>query len=547
MQERMDARILLVDDSPALIDALSDILSGQGYQIESCNNGESGWSRLVAGAEKRASMPDLLLLDLMMPGVDGMTLLSRIRTDERFALLPVIVLTVQTDAETRMEALKTGASDYLAKPVHTAELLARVKAFLGWKLAERRQQRRMERLIEAGRLLLSTLELDTVLQRVMQIVTVEMDAEGGSIWLQTATGGLECRAAFGSSAKGLLGIRLKPGQGIAGWALQHRQSALVSNAQADPRFCQTVDTQVSFLTRDLIAVPLLVRQSGIGVLEAVNRTQEPFSPADLAWLEVLAPLAAAAIANAQLFQALRRRTEELQARSEELDAFAHTVAHDLQNPLTLVIGFAEALERDHGSIPDEQVQEYLQTIAQTGRKMGNIVEELLLLAQLRKMEVKTSHLDMAGITGAALERLAHLARECKAEIVLPDTWPGALGYGPWIEEVWINYISNALKYGGRPPRVELGATVQLDGMVRFWVRDNGPGLAPEAQARLFTPFTQLDQADPKGHGLGLSIVRRIVEKLGGQVGVESQMGRGSIFAFTLPGVASVDSAATKRM
>ncbi len=114
----------------------------------------------------------------------------------------------------------------------------------------------------------------------------------------------------------------------------------------------------------------------------------------------------------------------------------------------------------------------------------------------------------------------------------------ALGYGPWVEEVWANYLSNAIQYGGRPPRVELGATEQADGMVRFWVRDNGPGLTPEEQARLFTPFTRLDQVRAKGHGLGLSIVRRIVEKLGGQVGVESEVGRGSVFTFTLPGMDS---------
>jgi len=86
--------------------------------------------------------------------------------------------------------------------------------------------------------------------------------------------------------------------------------------------------------------------------------------------------------------------------------------------------------------------------------------------------------------------------------------------------------------------VQLGAEAQPDGMVRFWVRDNGHGLSPEEQARLFTPFTRLDQARAKGHGLGLSIVRRIVEKLGGQVGVESLVGQGSSFFFTLPGAVS---------
>jgi two-component system sensor histidine kinase/response regulator len=109
-----------------------------------------------------------------------------------------------------------------------------------------------------------------------------------------------------------------------------------------------------------------------------------------------------------------------------------------------------------------------------------------------------------------------------------------MGYAPWIEEVWVNYLSNAMKYGGRPPLVELGAMEQPDAMVRFWVRDNGEGLSLDEQSRLFTPYTQLHLVRARGHGLGLSIVLRIVKKLGGEVGVESQVGHGSTFAFTLP-------------
>jgi signal transduction histidine kinase len=106
-----------------------------------------------------------------------------------------------------------------------------------------------------------------------------------------------------------------------------------------------------------------------------------------------------------------------------------------------------------------------------------------------------------------------------------------------VAEVWANYLSNGCQYGGRPPRLELGADALEDGQVRFWVRDNGDGVPPEDQARLFMPFTHMGQARAKGHGLGLPIVRRIVERLNGCVGVESVglPGQGSLFYFTLPG------------
>jgi signal transduction histidine kinase len=140
---------------------------------------------------------------------------------------------------------------------------------------------------------------------------------------------------------------------------------------------------------------------------------------------------------------------------------------------------------------------------------------------------------MERIVDAACQRLSALIEERTAEITLPEAWPTALGYGPWVQEVWVNYLSNALKYGGTPPVIELGASPQ-DGSIRFWVKDNGPGITAEDQARLFTPFTRIDQAAAQGHGLGLSIVHRIIEKLGGTVGVESEVGAGSTFWFTLP-------------
>lgn len=230
--------------------------------------------------------------------------------------------------------------------------------------------------------------------------------------------------------------------------------------------------------------------------------------------------------------ALSRYACELEARNEELDAFAHTVAHDLKNPLSVVYTACSTMHDP--DVPPEDRQMLVDLIERAAHKMRNIVDELLLLAQVRQAEVPLKRVEMADVVEQAVARTAHLIREYDADVRLPREWPAALGYAPWVEEVWTNYLSNAVQYGGRPPRLEAGATRLDDGRVRFWVRDNGAGLSCEEQTRLFTPFTRLSQTHTLGHGLGLSIVRRIVEKLDGQVGVESEPGRGSVFYFTLP-------------
>jgi signal transduction histidine kinase len=138
---------------------------------------------------------------------------------------------------------------------------------------------------------------------------------------------------------------------------------------------------------------------------------------------------------------------------------------------------------------------------------------------------------MATIVNTVLKRLNDVIKEHQADIILPDNWPVALGYSPWVEEVWANYVSNAIEYGGSPPRVELGATPEEDDTIRFWVRDNGPGLAFDEQVESLAPSGQRAQE----RGLGLVVVRRIMEKLGRKASVESTEGQGNIYSFTLRG------------
>ncbi|MCD6287298.1 MAG: PAS domain-containing protein [Anaerolineae bacterium] len=317
--------------------------------------------------------------------------------------------------------------------------------------------------------------------------------------------------------------------------------------------------------RAYMTVPLMAQDMLVGTLNLEHTVDRAFTSEHFDVASQIAASLAVALETARLFASaqqelserkmaeaalresettLRQRAEDLVGRNAELDAFAHTVAHDLKTPLSLLTGYTSFMEAQDIATEPQDLAMCVRAIGQSARKMGSIIDELLLLASVRKVdEVAPTPLDTEAIVFDVLQRLADLTESHNADIVLPDIWPIAWGYAPWVEEVWANYLSNAIKYGGSPPRVELGATVtSIDGngddvprVIRFWVKDNGDGLSEAQRARLFIPFERLEQVRAKGYGLGLSIVQRIMEKLGGAWGVESTgcSGEGSLFYFEL--------------
>ncbi len=413
----------------------------------------------------------------------------------------------------------------------------------------------LEKLLETARYLTSSLDRDEVLVRIGDAAKELLAAYGSAIYLLEPDGQtLRPVATFEPFEQEILAARIPIEGSFTGQAIQARQSLIFNDATESPAGYQIPGTPVEE-EEHVIVTPLIVDDEVWGGM-CLNRIGQPFTGEDLALAQTFASYAETVLKNAQTHRTLQQEVEErqraeaalrrsnaaLQARNEELDAFCHTVAHDLQNPLSVIVGTAELLELDWAVMPEDELQASLRNIAESGRKMDRIIEELLLLAQVRKGEVALAPLDMAQIVAEARGRLADLIEAHQAEIIAPDTWPSTLGYAPWVEQIWVNYLSNAIKYGGRPPLITLGYTIleprgpKGAPRVKFWVRDNGPGLGPEEQERLFTPFTRLSQLRAEGYGLGLSIVRRIADKLGGEVSVESEglPGRGSTFAFTLP-------------
>ena len=236
----------------------------------------------------------------------------------------------------------------------------------------------------------------------------------------------------------------------------------------------------------------------------------------------------------QVLASVRARLEK-KALLDELDAFAHTVAHDLKNPIAVLTMGTELLRMRWEQNDAATNQKQLAAIEANALRLGNIVDELLLLAGVQRQTVRPQLVEMNSVVQEALSRMDNLVQQSGAKIEQPAQWPAAIGHAPWVTEVWTNYLSNAVKYGGKPPHLRLGAdSFSERNCVRFWVQDNGAGLTPEQQAQLFQQFSRIAGTRAKGHGLGLSIVRRIAEKLGGCAGVESQPGAGSRFWFELP-------------
>jgi two-component system, sensor histidine kinase and response regulator len=265
---------------------------------------------------------------------------------------------------------------------------------------------------------------------------------------------------------------------------------------------------------------LRYRKPGVNFIELVEATRLPAGshPDSLDELQ-------------RAYQQLRTHAAELLARNSELETYAHMVAHDLKDPLAVLVVTSDLIT-DIPNLTPHELEDYLQQIKSTAYEMNAIIKNLLYFAEVSRTDVPVEPVDMARVVAKVRDRLSMLIKERRARIDLPEAWPVTLGFEAWLEEVWANYLSNALKHAGQSPEIELGASIQLDGMVRFWMRDNGPGIPLNELDHLFIP---IDRVCKPGQGLGLSIVRQIVEKLGGQVGVESEPGQGSLFFFTLPG------------
>jgi nitrogen-specific signal transduction histidine kinase/DNA-binding NarL/FixJ family response regulator len=226
----------------------------------------------------------------------------------------------------------------------------------------------------------------------------------------------------------------------------------------------------------------------------------------------------------------------LVTRNDALHSYSSTIAHDLKAPLGAIIGYADVIKLLARDILPENVFHYLNSITDSASIMSDMITRLLWLAKLDHPLAATSTVAVEQVVDAALARLQYQLDRRGVTVRLPSEFPSITGHDAWVEEVFANLISNAIKYMGDDnpnPTIEIRSVIEGQ-MARFEVRDNGIGISSEDQAKLFASFSRLHKVSVEGLGLGLVIVQRIVTNLKGQVGVESEAGKGSTFWFTLP-------------
>lgn len=310
-------------------------------------------------------------------------------------------------------------------------------------------------------------------------------------------------------------------------ASKQQQPVLIENGTDEP-FLQRYASQ--------ILLPLTADDKVLGVIHFASTAPNRYTRNDLRIAYMFALQLASTIQNTYVLRELEETHHQLNLRVEELDAYTHTIAHDLKSPLTAILLRADIIERQFKRVLPETAHNEMAQMRESAWQMQRMIDQLLWLARLRNPEEAVTYVYPRPVIEAALKRFGPQIRERQIKIELAPNAPPILGHAQWVEEIFANFISNAIKYMGKDnpaPHILIRGIVQ-EQQVRYEVEDNGLGIRQEDQARLFEMFQRAHRDQADGLGLGLSIVKRIITRLNGKIGVESEWGRGSTFWFTLP-------------
>ena len=381
----------------------------------------------------------------------------------------------------------------------------------------------LERLLHISRHLNSTLEMRPLLQQIVDSAQDLTDADGASILLMESDDTLRFAAACGPDANLLEITEVPLDNSLAGWVVRNRQMLIVEDVLSDPRHfaIQSINP-----TQSLLAVPMIFGDRVIGVLESVTtKTRHRFTPQDIETLETLASVAAVAVQNARLF--------------EQSDWVAEVV-HEIRTPLTAILSYADLLQRP--DITDSMREQFVTIIQQETQRVNALATQFLDLARLESGRTRMAQhcLYIGEIINAAANTIRPTITNNRQNLHVecPDDLPCTVGDDQRIHQVLLNLLSNAAKYSDPGDTITLAAKV-ADHEIFVAVSDTGPGIPEDQLPHLFHKFARLPGKERQvtGTGLGLVISRQIVEAHNGKIWVESEVGKGTTFSFTLPIIA----------
>jgi signal transduction histidine kinase len=397
---------------------------------------------------------------------------------------------------------------------------------------------------EVGRAVSSTLDVETVLSTIVSRASQLASADGCSIFeYDEGTEQFELRATHNDDTafvEALRAVPLRKGEGLMGRAAEMREPIQIPDITQPGAYQSSVrDTLIRFGYRALLAVPLLREDQIIGSLSFNRKAPGEFPPEVVDVLKTFATQSALAIQNARLFREIADKSAQLEAASRHKSEFLTNMSHELRTPLNAIIGFSEVLtERMFGELNDKQA-EYLKDIHASGTHLLSLINDILDLSKIEagRMDLERSDFDLPN----AIENALILVRERanRRGITLGSTIDERLrvigGDERKVKQVLLNLLSNALKFTPEGGRIDVGARLH-DHVAEVSVADSGIGIAPADQDAVFEEFRQVGAADKKaeGTGLGLALSRKFIELHGGRIWVESQVGVGSTFTFTLP-------------
>jgi PAS domain S-box-containing protein len=423
--------------------------------------------------------------------------------------------------------------DVAGKPLHTTAVIQDITDRREAEEALRKAKERFEILSETAARLLESDRPQEIVRSLCHNVMVHLDCHVFFNYLaDEQEERLHLNAFAGIPAEAADRIEwLEYGRAVCGCAARDGVRIVCDNIQEtpDPR----TDMVKSFGITAFACHPLLSGGRVLGTLAFGSRSRMRFGDEDLSIMKTVADQVAIALERIRLLESERLRTGELEALNRDLEAFAYSVSHDLRTPLRSIDGFSLALLEDYADKLDANGKDYLERVRASTQRMGWLIDDILKLSRVTRAEVRRESVDLSTIARDILQRLSETNPERR---VTGKVQEGLLanGDGRLLAVLLENLLGNAWKFTGRSAeaRIEFGL-LQREGGKVYFVRDNGEGFDMKYAGKLFQPFQRLHAADFPGTGIGLATAKKIIERHGGKVWIEGEVGQGTTVLFTL--------------